>query len=228
MSYRLVVTEKPSVAQSIAKVLKVRNRKEGYLEGNGYFITWCVGHLVGLADAKEYNEKYEKWDLKDLPILPDPWKQAVNPGKLKQFHTVKALMSRPDVDVIICATDAGREGELIFRNVYHYAGCRIPFVRLWISSMEDSAISEGFHSLQPSQNYDALYQSALARSHAELVSRHKCHPPLYLPLSYPSSYWPGADPRIGNADRSGRTDRAFSENALLECTSYSGRSYRPP
>src|SRR5699024_3282998 len=167
MSYRLVVTEKPSVAQSIAKVLKVRNRKEGYLEGNGYFITWCVGHLVGLADAKEYGEKYEKWDLKDLPILPDPWKQAVNPGKLKQFRTVKALMSRTDVDVIICATDAGREGELIFRNVYHYAGCRIPFVRLWISSMEDSAISEGFRSLQPSQNYDALYQSALARSHAD-------------------------------------------------------------
>lgn len=167
MSYRLVVTEKPSVAQSIAKVLKVRNRKEGYLEGNGYFITWCVGHLVGLADAKEYDEKYEKWDLKDLPILPDPWKQAVNSGKLKQFHTVKALMSRSDVDVIICATDAGREGELIFRNVYHYAGCRIPFVRLWISSMEDSAISEGFRNLQPSQNYDALYQSALARSHAD-------------------------------------------------------------
>ena len=167
MSYRLVVTEKPSVAQSIAKVLKVRNRKEGYLEGNGYFITWCVGHLVGLADAKEYNEKYEKWDLKNLPILPDPWKQSVNPGKLKQFRTVKALMSRSDVDVIICATDAGREGELIFRNVYHYAGCRIPFVRLWISSMEDTAISEGFRSLQPSQNYDALYQSALARSHAD-------------------------------------------------------------
>ena len=167
MPYRLVVTEKPSVAQSIAKVLKVRNRKEGYLEGNGYFITWCVGHLVGLADSKEYDEKYEKWDLTDLPILPDPWKQAVNPGKVKQFHTVKALMSRPDVDVIICATDAGREGELIFRNVYHYAGCRIPFVRLWISSMEDSAISEGFRNLQPSQNYDALYQSALARSHAD-------------------------------------------------------------
>ena len=167
MPYRLVVTEKPSVAQSIAKVLKVRNRKEGYLEGNGYFITWCVGHLVGLADSKEYDEKYEKWDLTDLPILPGPWKQAVNPGKVKQFHTVKALMSRPDVDVIICATDAGREGELIFRNVYHYAGCRIPFVRLWISSMEDSAISEGFRNLQPSQNYDALYQSALARSHAD-------------------------------------------------------------
>lgn len=167
MSYRLVVTEKPSVAQSIAKVLKVRNRKEGYLEGNGYFITWCVGHLVGLADAREYDEKYEKWDLKDLPILPDPWKQAVNSGKLKQFRTVKALMSRSDVDVIICATDAGREGELIFRNVYHYAGCRIPFVRLWVSSMEDSAISEGFRNLQPSQNYDALYQSALARSHAD-------------------------------------------------------------
>ena len=167
MSYRLVVTEKPSVAQSIAKVLKVKNRKEGYLEGNGYFITWCVGHLVGLADAKEYGEKYEKWDLKDLPILPTPWKQAVNPGKLKQFRTVKTLMGRSDVDVIICATDAGREGELIFRNVYHYAGCRIPFVRLWISSMEDTAISEGFRSLQPSQNYDALYQSALARSHAD-------------------------------------------------------------
>lgn len=167
MSYRLVIAEKPSVAQSIAKVLKAKSRKDGYLEGNGYLVSWCVGHLVGLADAKDYDEKYEKWNLPDLPILPDSWKLVVSPGKTKQFKIVKDLMNHSDVAVIVCATDAGREGELIFRNVYYHANCKKPFVRLWISSMEDSAIAEGFRNLQPSQTYDNLYASALARSQAD-------------------------------------------------------------
>lgn len=125
---------------------------------------WTSGRIV---DAKDYDDKYEKWNLPDLPILPDSWKLVVSPGKTKQFKIVKDLMNRSDVAVIVCATDAGREGELIFRNVYNHADCKKPFVRLWISSMEDSAISEGFRNLQPSQTYDNLYASALARSQAD-------------------------------------------------------------
>ena len=165
--YKLVIAEKPSVAQSIAKVLGVRNRKDGYLEGNGYLVSWCIGHLIGLADAASYKEAYSKWEQKDLPILPTNWKFEISPGKNGQFKILKELMHRPDVEKIICATDAGREGELIFRNVYHMAGCRKPFLRLWISSMEDTAIKEGFANLKSGTDYDNLYRSALARSQAD-------------------------------------------------------------
>ena len=167
--HKLVIAEKPSVAQSIAKVLGVNNRKDGYIEGNGYLISWCVGHLVGLADAASYNEAYAKWNQKDLPILPTDWNYEISPGKQKQFKILCSLMKRPDVTEIICATDAGREGELIFRNVYHMAGCGKPFFRLWISSMEDSAIREGFAHLRPGSDYDNLYRSALARSQADWI-----------------------------------------------------------
>ena len=165
--YKLVIAEKPSVAQSIAKVLGVRNRKDGYLEGNGYLVSWCIGHLIGLADAASYKEAYSKWEQKDLPILPTNWKFEISPGKNGQFKILKELMQRPDVEKIICATDAGREGELIFRNVYYMAGCRKPFLRLWISSMEDTAIKEGFANLKTGTDYDNLYRSALARSQAD-------------------------------------------------------------
>jgi len=130
MSYQLVIAEKPSVAQSIASVLGAKNKKDGYLEGNGYLVSWCVGHLVSLCDASAYGEQYEKWNRETLPILPHEWKYEVSRVKHKQFRILKELMKRSDVSELICATDAGREGELIFRQVYYHAGCTKPFLRL--------------------------------------------------------------------------------------------------
>ena len=167
MPYRLVISEKPSVAMSYAKVLGATSRKDGYLEGNGYLVSWCVGHLVELAPPNIYNTKYVKWSIADLPILPQKWQYLVSASTKKQFGILKDLMNRPDVDSIVCATDAGREGELIFRLVYQQAGCKKPFSRLWISSMEDSAIQKGFANLKPSTEYDSLYNAALCRERAD-------------------------------------------------------------
>ena len=167
MSYRLVISEKPSVAMSYAKVLGATNRKDGYLEGNGYLVSWCVGHLVELAPPNVYDEKFVKWSIADLPILPQKWQYLVSASTKKQFDILKDLMHRPEVDSIVCGTDAGREGELIFRLVYQQAGCKKPFSRLWLSSMEDSAIRDGFANLKPSTEYDALYQAALCRERAD-------------------------------------------------------------
>ena len=166
---KLVLAEKPSVAQSIAKVLGVNKREDGYLEGNGYIVSWCVGHLVELAEPESYDEKYSKWRYADIPIFPTDWKYEVSPGTKKQFGVLKKLMARDDVTSLVCATDAGREGELIFRLVYHKAGCRKPFERLWISSMEDTAIKEGFENLKPGTEYDALYEAALCRERADWI-----------------------------------------------------------
>lgn len=166
---KLVITEKPSVAQSIAKVLSATKRCNGYLEGNGYLISWCVGHLVELAPPDHYDERYKKWNKEDLPLLPANWKYTVSPGTKKQFNILKELMNRDDVDSLICATDAGREGELIFRLVYHQCRCRKPFERLWISSMEDNAIREGFCHLKPGTEYDALYEAALCRERSDWI-----------------------------------------------------------
>ena len=166
---KLVITEKPSVAQSIAKVLSATKHCNGYLEGNGYLISWCVGHLVELAPPDHYDERYKKWKKEDLPILPANWKYTVSPGTKKQFNILKELMNRDDVESLICATDAGREGELIFRLVYHQCRCRKPFERLWISSMEDSAIREGFRHLKPGTEYDALYEAALCRERSDWI-----------------------------------------------------------
>ena len=174
MSYRLVVSEKPSVAMAYAKVLGVTNRKDGYLEGNGYLVSWCVGHLVELAPPNTYGEQYVKWSIADLPILPQKWQYLVSASTKKQFGVLKDLMNRTDVDSIVCATDAGREGELIFRLVYQQAGCKKPFSRLWLSSMEDSAIREGFATLKPSTEYDALYQAALCRERADWMVGINC------------------------------------------------------
>ena len=164
---KLVLAEKPSVAQSIAKVLGATRREDGYLEGDGYVVSWCVGHLVELSQPEAYDEKYNKWAYADLPIFPDRWKYQVSASTKKQFGILKKLMARKDVESLVCATDAGREGELIFRLVYQQAGCRKPFERLWISSMEDSAIREGFEQLKPSTEYDALYEAALCRERAD-------------------------------------------------------------
>ena len=166
---KLVLAEKPSVAQSLAKVLGVTNRQDGYLEGNSYIVSWCVGHLVELAQPEAYDERYGKWTYGDLPILPDDWKYEVSAGTRKQFGILKKLMARDDVVSLVCATDAGREGELIFRLVYHQCHCKKPFERLWISSMEDSAIMEGFEILKPGTEYDALYEAALCRERADWI-----------------------------------------------------------
>lgn len=169
MSYTLVIAEKPSVAQSIAKVIGADKREDGYLEGNGYIVSWCVGHLVELAPPESYDEKYEKWRYEDLPILPDSWNYQTADATRKQFGILKNLMKRDDVVSLVEATDAGREGELIFRLVYHQAGCRKPFERLWISSMEDKAISDGFSHLKNGAEYDDLYKAALCRERADWI-----------------------------------------------------------
>ena len=163
----LVVAEKPSVAMSYAKVLGATNRQDGYLEGNGYLVSWCVGHLVELAPPNVYDARYVKWNIADLPILPEKWQYLVSASTKKQFGILQKLMHRPDVDSVVCATDAGREGELIFRLVYQQAGCKKPFTRLWLSSMEENAIREGFAHLKPSTEYDALYNAALCRERAD-------------------------------------------------------------
>ena len=164
---KLVVCEKPSVAKSIASALGVTSRADGYFEGGGWLISWCIGHLVGLADAAAYDDRYKKWRYEDLPILPKPFHYVVSEEKAAQFHILRSLMERPDVTELVNACDAGREGELIFRLVYKAAGCSKPFSRLWISSMEDAAIREGFSDLRPGGDYDPLYQSALCRQKAD-------------------------------------------------------------
>ena len=144
MGCKLVIAEKPSVAQSIAKVIGATERKDGYLEGNGYLVSWCFGHLVELAEPQDYDPRFRTWNTGDLPILPERWKYHVSSQTRKQYSVLKKLMERKDVDSFVEATDAGREGELIFRLVYLQTGSRKPFERLWISSMEDAAIREGF------------------------------------------------------------------------------------
>ena len=167
MAHKLVIAEKPSVARSIAGVIGATEKHAGYLEGNGYVVSWCIGHLVSFADAGRYDERFKKWRYEDLPILPEPWQYIIPDDKKQQFDVLRSLMERDDVTGLVCATDAGQEGELIFRFVYQMAGCRKPFERLWISSMEDSAIKDGFAHLKPGHDYDPLYQSALCRAKAD-------------------------------------------------------------
>ena len=164
---KLVICEKPSVGAAVAAALGVTGRKDGYIEGNGYLISWCIGHLVQLSDAAAYGEQYKKWSYDSLPILPQEWKYTVAADKGKQFKILKDLMHRADVSEVVNACDAGREGELIFRFVYHQAGCKKPFTRLWISSMETDAIRSGFEHLKDGRGYDALYHSALCRAKAD-------------------------------------------------------------
>ena len=163
----LVIAEKPSVAQSIAAVLGATQRKDGYLEGNEYLVSWCVGHLVELAQPESYEEAWKKWSYESLPIIPQEWQHEVKSDTKAQYQILKKLMHDDRVDAVVCATDAGREGELIFRLTYNMAGCRKPMKRLWISSMEESAIRDGFHNLRPGSDYDNLYHSALCRQEAD-------------------------------------------------------------
>ena len=164
---KLVIAEKPSVAHSIASELGAAQRRDGYLEGNDYLVSWCFGHLAGLSDPVSYGAEYEKWTLDTLPIFPEEFSYTIHSDKRKQFAILQKLMQRPDVDTIINACDAGREGELIFRTVYRLVGCQKPTQRLWISSMETSAIQDGFRALRPGEEYDGLYASALCRAKAD-------------------------------------------------------------
>ncbi len=164
---QLVIAEKPSVVRSIAEVIGAVESKDGYMEGNGYLVSWCVGHLVELAQPESYGEQWKKWTYESLPIKPENWQYEVKADTKAQYDVLYQLMHREDVSATICATDAGREGELIFRLVYEMAGCDKPIRRLWISSMEESAIREGFENLQPGSDYDNLYHSALCRQEAD-------------------------------------------------------------
>ena len=169
MSETLIIAEKPSVAATIAAALGAKEKKDGYIAGSGYLVSWCVGHLVQLAEAAAYGEQYKKWSYDSLPILPQEWQYAVASDKGKQFKILKDLMHRADVSEVVNACDAGREGELIFRFVYDVAGCKKPMRRLWISSMEESAIKAGFASLKDGKEYDPLYSSALCRAKADCI-----------------------------------------------------------
>lgn len=169
MSETLIIAEKPSVAATIAAALGAKEKKDGYIAGSGYLVSWCVGHLVQLAEAAAYGEQYRKWSYDSLPILPQEWQYAVASDKGKQFKILKDLMHRADVSEVVNACDAGREGELIFRFVYDVAGCKKPMRRLWISSMEESAIKAGFASLKDGKEYDPLYSSALCRAKADWI-----------------------------------------------------------
>ena len=164
---QLVIAEKPSVAMALSKVLGAKSRREGYMEGGGWLVSWCVGHLVELAPADAYDPRYSRWNRNDLPILPEPWQYQVLPDTKQQFETLKSLMHRKDVTRLVCATDVGREGELIFRFVYEKAGCKKPFRRLWIRSMEESAIRKCLDDLRDGHDYDPLYHSALCQAKAD-------------------------------------------------------------
>ena len=164
---KLVIAEKPSVAISIAKVIGANKKKDGYYEGNGYKVSWCVGHLIQMANPNAYDEKYAKWNMADLPIIPSDYKYEVAKATKKQFNILKKLMNDKEVDTVINACDAGREGESIFRLVYNQVNCKKKMKRLWISSMEDSAIKEGFDNLTDGKDYDNLFESAQARAIAD-------------------------------------------------------------
>ncbi|MBY1640866.1 DNA topoisomerase III [Clostridioides difficile] len=164
---KLVIAEKPSVAISIAKVIGANKKKDGYYEGNGYRVSWCVGHLIQMANPDAYDEKYAKWNMADLPIITSDYKYEVAKATKKQFNILKKLMNDKEVDTVINACDAGREGESIFRLVYNQVNCKKKMKRLWISSMEDSAIKEGFDNLTDGKDYDNLFESAQARAIAD-------------------------------------------------------------
>ena len=161
---KLVIAEKPSVAISIAKVINATNKKDGYYEGNGYIVSWCIGHLIQMVNLEEYDKKYKKWNISDLPIIPKEYKYEVSKTTKKQFNVLKKLMNDKKVDVIVNACDSGREGESIFRLVYNQTKCSKKMQRLWISSMENSAIKEGFNNLKDGKEYDNLFESAKSRA----------------------------------------------------------------
>ena len=220
---KLIIAEKPSVAKSIASALGASSRADGFYEGSGLIVSWCVGHLVSPLDAGGYDERFKKWHYEDLPILPEPFRYVPIPGKEAALDNVKRLMAREDVTEIVNACDAGREGELIFRLVYEMTGCRKPVLRLWISSMEDSAIREGFSELRPGADYEALYQSALCRQKADwLVGINATR---LFSVLYHRTLNVGRvqTPTLVNAGGAGREDRAVPEGEVSSCAPDPGR-----
>ena len=166
---KLVIAEKPSVGMALAKALGVTGKKDGYVEGDDYIVSWCVGHLVGLANADSYDEKYRKWNIPDLSIIPENWIFDIAPDKNEQFSVPRSLLNDNRVSEVVNACDAGREGELIFRLVYNKSGSKKPVKRLWISSMEEKAILDGFADLKDGKDYENLYNSALCRAKADWI-----------------------------------------------------------
>jgi DNA topoisomerase-3 len=164
---KLIITEKPSVGRELAGIVGAKQKKDGYIEGNGHIVTWAVGHLTELAAPEEYDEKLKSWKLETLPVIPDKFKTTVSKKTAQQYKTVKNLMNSGEVTEVICATDAGREGELIFRRIYEKAGCKKPVKRLWISSMEERAIKQGFAEMKDWREYDRLYYAADCRQRAD-------------------------------------------------------------
>ena len=164
---KLVIAEKPSVGAAIAAVMGANEKRSGYFEGGGYLVSWCVGHLIELAEPESYGEQWKKWTYESLPVNPEHWQYEIKEDTKEQYDVLYGLLHDSRVDEVVCATDAGREGELIFRLVYNVASCKKPMKRLWISSMEESAIREGFENLKPGSDYDHLYHSALCRQEAD-------------------------------------------------------------
>lgn len=169
MGKSLVLAEKPSVARDIARVLGCTKKGNGFLEGPQYIVTWALGHLVTHADPEQYDQKFKEWKMEDLPILPNPFKLVPIRQTTKQYNAVKAQLMRQDVNQIIVATDAGREGELVARWILEKAKCRKPVKRLWISSVTDKAIKDGFKNLKDGRSYEHLYEAAVARAEADWV-----------------------------------------------------------
>lgn len=166
---KLIIAEKPSVGRTLGAVLGVNNKNNGYLEGNGYIISWCIGHLVGLANPDVYDEKYAKWNMSDLPIIPEQWRLVISKSTVEQYKVLKSLMHDEKVDELICATDAGREGECIFRYVYNLASCKKPVKRLWTSSLEEKALLKALEDLKPINLYDNLFKAGFARAKADWI-----------------------------------------------------------
>jgi len=162
-----VVAEKPSVGRDLAHVLGATRRGDGTLSGNGYVVTWAIGHLVGLAEPEDMRAEWKRWRRADLPMLPERWPLRILDATRDQFQVVRRVLNAPDVKSVVCATDAGREGELIFRLIYEATGCKRPVSRLWISSLTESAIREGFRRLRPASDYDHLANAAIGRSRAD-------------------------------------------------------------
>ena len=209
---KLVICEKPSVGAAVAAALGVTGKKDGYIENDKYIISWCIGHLVQLSEAAAYGEQYRKWSYDSLPILPQEWQYTVAADKGKQFKILKDLMHRADVSEVVNACDAGREGELIFRFVYHQAGCKKPFTRLWISSMETDAIKSGFDNLKDGRRYDALYHSALCRAKADWLIGINATRHFLLPVWKNLERGTCADPNPKNACRPGRCHYELQES----------------
>ena len=212
----LVIAEKPSVSRAIARVIGAENREEGFLSGKDCIVSWCLGHLAEYLPPDGYDKRYESWKYEDLPIIPDEWKLAVSQEKKEQFYTLKRLLNSPDVEYVVNACDAGREGELIFRRVYQLSGSRKPVKRLWISSMEDSAIRAGMEQLKDAEEYRNLAEAAVCRAKADwLVGMNATR-------AFTTKYYKkltvgrGSDPDACHAGRPDGTDQKVPEGEVLQ------------